>query len=130
MAEPIHHETLDLYARVGDAEHIIGQAKVPVYVTLDNTKGRLRDRVTFTVGEPVVTAHEGWDAKGQGAKAALKKWRDILLAEMNRVVAEEAATPAPAPAPAPETAPEPTPEPTPEPAPTMTPEASTDPTPA
>lgn len=113
MPEPIHHETLDLYARVGDQEHVIGQARVPVYVTLNGATGRLRDRVTFTVGEPVVTALEGWDAKGQGAKAALKKWRDTLLTEMNAVVTEEAKTPHGKATDAPVTAPEATPEPTP-----------------
>lgn len=89
MPEPIHHETMDLYARIDGAEHIIGQARVPIYATLNGPAKNLRDRVVFTVGDPEVKAHEGWDAKGQGAKAALKEWRDYLTGELNKALVGE-----------------------------------------
>lgn len=87
--EPIHHETMDLYARIDGQEHIIGQATVPIYATLNGPAKNLRDRVVFTVGEPQVQAYAGWDAKGQASKSALKKWRDYLTRELNKALADE-----------------------------------------
>lgn len=90
MPEPIAHQELDLYARVDGTEHVIGQARVPIYANVTGKGDTLRAQLQFSVGDPVVQGIPGWDAKGQGARNALKKWRTQLETDLN---AQDTGTP-------------------------------------